>query len=73
MFNEGSILPDGVLVNGQYGIKDCVLSVPTLVTSRGVEQILEYPLTAEELAQLRLSADYLQRLAAQVAQESGLQ
>lgn len=59
-FNEGSILPVGVLLEGQYGIEDCVLSVPTLVDN-GVARILEYPLTAGELAQLRtlrrISAD----------------
>ncbi|MEZ7862966.1 MAG: L-lactate dehydrogenase [Aeromonadaceae bacterium] len=72
LFNEGSILPIGVWLTGQYGIEDCVLSVPTLVTSRGVEQILEYPLTPDELAQLQQSATYLQQLAAQVSQTTGL-
>lgn len=72
LFNEGSILPIGVWLTGQYGIEDCVLSVPTLVTSRGVEQILEYPLTPDELAQLQQSATYLQQLATQVSQTTGL-
>lgn len=43
------------------------------VDSRGVARILEYPLTAGELAQLRLSAEYLQTLAAQVMVQSDLQ
>src|SRR5574344_411689 len=72
LFNEGSILPIGVWLTGQYGIEDCVLSVPTLVTSRGVEQRREYPLTPDELAQLQQSAAYLQQLATQVSQTTGL-
>lgn len=72
LFNEGSILPVGVLLEGQYGIQDCVLSVPALVDATGIARILEYPLSAEELAQLRDSAAYLQTLTRQVCAQSEL-
>ena len=72
LFNEGSILPLGVMLHGQYGIHGCVLSVPTLVDARGVAQILEYPLSLEERTQLQESAAYLQQLADQVKAQTGL-
>ena len=72
LFNEGSILPVGVLLQGEYGLEDCVLSVPALVDGRGIARTLSYPLTAQELAQLHHSARYLQQLAQQVCAQSGL-
>ena len=36
LFNEGSILPIGVWLTGQYGIGDCVLSGPTLVARAAI-------------------------------------
>ena len=73
LFNEGSILPVGVYLQGEYGIEDCVLSVPVLVDARGIGQILNYPLTAEEQAKLHHSARYLQALASTVSAQTGLQ
>jgi L-lactate dehydrogenase len=54
--NEHSILTISSLLNGQYGIKDVCLSVPTIVGDRGVELIIDARLTSEELEALHASA-----------------
>ncbi len=43
-------------LNGEYGLYDVVLSVPALISSRGIEKIPELPLTKEEKEKLNLSA-----------------
>jgi L-lactate dehydrogenase len=54
--NEHSILTVSSLLDGQYGIRDVCLSVPTVVGDRGVELIIDAELTAEELEALQASA-----------------
>lgn len=57
--NEHAILPVSSLIDGLYGIKDVALSLPTILDSQGVQKVLELPLTPEETAGLRVSADTL--------------
>lgn len=56
---ENSILTVSSIFDGEYGIKDVALSVPTLVSGLGVEHIMEIPFSDEELKGLRKSADTL--------------
>jgi L-lactate dehydrogenase len=51
-----SMLPVSVLLNGEYGIHDVALSVPTLVGKDGAEQVLELPLSMDERVALTKSA-----------------
>lgn len=51
------ILPCAVMLNGEYGIKDTVVGVPVKLGRKGMEQIIEIKLTAEETAALKKSAD----------------
>lgn len=44
-------------LDGEYGLSDLYMNVPTRLGARGVEEIVELPLTAEELDALRKSAD----------------
>ena len=60
--DENSILTVSSVFDGQYGIKDVALSVPTKVGGGGIEKILEVPFSDEELKGLRLSADKLKSL-----------
>lgn len=57
--NEHAILPVSSLIDGLYGIKDVALSLPAILDSQGVQKVLELPLTPEEIAGLRASADTL--------------
>ncbi|MDQ7988431.1 MAG: L-lactate dehydrogenase [Candidatus Dactylopiibacterium sp.] len=64
--NEQSILPLGVLLDGQFGIHDLVMSVPCVVGRPGVERVLNYDFTPEEQAALRASETHLRELLALV-------
>jgi L-lactate dehydrogenase len=49
------------LVESDFGIKDVCLSVPSVVSDRGVTRIIESPLTSKELASLSNSASILRK------------
>lgn len=57
--DEHSILTVSSLLNGQYGINDIYLGVPSIVGSSGVKNIIEVPLISSELDALKSSADKL--------------
>ncbi len=62
--NSHSVLPITSLIEGQYGIEDVCISVPTIVSKNGAEQVLEIPLNDEELAKLQASAKELHKVLA---------
>ncbi len=57
--NEHSVLPVSVALHGEYGIKDVHLSIPAVIGTRGVENILTIKLSDEELSMLRKSGESL--------------
>ncbi len=57
--DEWRILPVCAYVNGQYGLRNLFVGVPTKLGRRGIEEIVEIPLGNEELAALRCSADHV--------------
>ena len=57
--NERSVLTVSTRLEGEYGLEGVCLSVPCLVSSRGVERVLERELSAEETEGLKRSADIL--------------
>lgn len=61
--DEQRILPVSSLLEGYHGISDVCLSVPTLVGGQGVGERLEVPMSADELAGLRRSAEALKVVA----------
>lgn len=54
--DKKKILPCAALLQGEYGIQDLYVGVPVKLGARGVEQIVEIKLTAEEKAALDRSA-----------------
>lgn len=46
--NKRRLLPCAALCNGEYGIHDLYMGVPTLIGEKGVEKIIEFPLTTQE-------------------------
>ena len=50
-------IPSSVLVNGEFGISDVCLGVPTTISKNGIMQIHEVNLTEEELEKLQNSAN----------------
>jgi malate dehydrogenase len=54
--DKKKILPCAAYLEGEYGIRDLFVGVPVKLGARGVEQIVEIKLTAEEKAALEKSA-----------------
>jgi len=59
LFNENGIYPVSVCLEGQYGLKDIFLSVPTIIDKTGAKEIVEIKLLPEELNALHKSADVI--------------
>ena len=60
--DKKKILPCSVYLQGEYGIRDLFVGVPVKLGARGVEQIIEITLTAEENAALQKSANSVKEL-----------
>lgn len=60
--DENSILTVSSVFDGQYGISDVALSVPTKVGGAGIEKILEVPFGRNEMKGLQNSAEKLKEL-----------
>jgi malate dehydrogenase len=60
--DKKKVLPAAALLEGEYGINGLFVGVPVKLGSRGIEQIFEISLTADERAQLHKSAAAVQEL-----------
>lgn len=60
--DKKKILPCAVYLEGEYGIKGLFVGVPVKLGAKGVEQVLEIKLTAEEKAALDKSAASVREL-----------
>jgi malate dehydrogenase len=60
--DKKKIVPCSVFLQGEYGIRDLFVGVPVKLGARGVEQIIEIKLTAEEDAALKKSAAAVKEL-----------
>ena len=63
LYDEASVLPVSSLLDGQYGIGDVCLSLPSIVTARGIETLLTPPLAPHEISGLRRSAGTVRAVA----------
>jgi malate dehydrogenase len=62
ILDKKQILPCATYLDGKYGIKDTVISVPVKLGKSGIEQIIELELTTEEKSTLVKSAQAVQKL-----------
>ena len=60
--DKKKILPCAVYLEGEYGVRGLFVGVPVKLGARGVEQIIEIKLTAEENAALQKSAAAVKEL-----------
>lgn len=60
--NKNSLLPVSSLLEGEYGLSDLCLSVPTIVNKNGAEQVIELELNEEETDLLNQSASQLKEI-----------
>ena len=66
-----AVMPVCAWVGGEYGIDGVYLGVPARLGRRGVEEVVELPLTDEELADLREAAEAVRSKQADVAKLVG--
>jgi malate dehydrogenase len=62
--DKKKILPCAAYLEGEYGINGLYVGVPCKLGARGLEQIIEIKLTAEEDAALKKSAESVKELCA---------
>ena len=62
--DKKKILPCAVYLEGEYGIRGYYIGVPCKLGAKGLEQIVEIKLTAEEDAALKKSAEAVKELCA---------
>lgn len=57
--NQHTVMTVSSPLSGQYGVKDISISMPAIVGRRGVEEVLNLPLSASELEAFQKSAQTL--------------
>lgn len=55
--NEQKVLPVCAWLEGEYGLRDVCIGVPAQLGSKGLEKVVEVPLSEEERAALHKAAD----------------
>jgi len=62
--DEKAEMPINAVLDGEYGLRDVALGVPAVVGKRGIEKIVEYRLSDEELRNLQKSAGIIKEFIA---------
>ena len=65
-YSTDSVLTISSMLNGEYGISDVCLSIPTIVGCNGIKGHVATPLTDAEVASLKHSAECLKEVIKQV-------
>jgi malate dehydrogenase len=65
------VMPVCAWVTGEYGIDGVYLGVPARLGRRGIEEVVELPLTDQELGNLREAAEAVRSKQADVAKLVG--
>jgi malate dehydrogenase len=60
LLDQKRLLPCAAYLDGEYGYKDLFMGVPVIVGGKGVEKIVQIPLTDEEKGMLAKSAQSVQ-------------
>jgi len=68
--NFRSVLSISTLMTGQYGIRDICLSLPCVVGTHGIEEVLTLPMNIEEEQGFQSSAHTLTQTLRQISQRS---
>ena len=66
LLNQKKLLPCAAYINGQYGLRNMYMGVPTIIGNKGIEKIIEVKLTTKEKLMLRKSVKSVQGLVAAV-------
>jgi malate dehydrogenase len=57
VLDQKRVLPCAAWLQGEYGLKDIFMGVPTMLGKNGVEKIIEMPMNDDEKALFKASAD----------------
>jgi malate dehydrogenase len=60
LHDEKRILPCAAYLDGEYGYKDLFMGVPVVIGGKGIERVVDIPLSEEEKAMLAKSAKSVQ-------------
>ena len=66
LLNQKKLLPCAAYINGQYGLKNMYMGVPTIIGNKGIEKIIEVKLSAKEKLMLKKSVKSVQGLVSAV-------
>lgn len=59
--NRRHILPGVAVLDGEYGLNDICMGVPVVFAERGMEKVIELPLTTEEAAEFKRSSESVRK------------
>ena len=62
LLDQKKLLPCAAFLNGQYGLKNMYMGVPTIIGNKGIEKIVEVKLSANEKSMLKKSVKSVQGL-----------
>jgi malate dehydrogenase len=65
------LIPCAAYCDKEYGVGGYYVGVPVILGSKGVERIIQLPLSAEESANFRKSVDAVKELVAAMAKLTG--
>ncbi len=60
--DKKEVLPCAAYLQGEYNLDDIVIGVPVILGKKGIEEIVDFELTDEELAALKSSAEAVRTL-----------
>ena len=60
--DQHKIMPCSVFLQGEYGVRDLFVGVPVKLGARGVEEIIQIKMTADEQAAFNKSAAAVKEL-----------
>ncbi len=66
LLDQKKLLPCAAYLNGQYGLKNMYMGVPTIIGKKGIEKIIEVKLSAKEKLMLKKSVKSVQGLVSAV-------
>ena len=66
LLNQKKLLPCAAYINGQYGLRNMYMGVPTIIGNKGIEKIIEVKLTAKEKLMLKKSVKSVRGLVSAV-------
>ncbi|MCC9271677.1 MAG: L-lactate dehydrogenase, partial [Lactobacillus gallinarum] len=70
--DEHRVLPLSVPMDGEYGLHDLHIGTPAVVGRKGLEQVIEIPLSDKEKELMTASADQLKKVMDKAFKETGV-